>query len=474
MAEDAVKTSKSKLLAWLVFSLAGLLGLSAILQDEGTSSPPVATLEAGGVRITGSVSRSTIQVGKTLVVWLSVSNLGQLGISDIQISDMLQRGLELISLRGCGHSSSVTPKTQVSPVPPQVPVVPFKCGLILQPGQTVTVRGELRGAQAWPRENVFALFEWKDAAGAPSQAAIGLGNIAVNDTSDWALAVARKSIELAKDLALPLVLVLLGWYFQQQESKRAEEALENRERRVQVAGTWSKMLPRSHELMINYYMHLAAAAHLAARGIESSRQLEGRKANEANGQNSKVIEEADRAAFYYVSIFERRVRYISHRIGGFHFKNRLGEMLASQCLREYRRLYPGEAEHLQGDVSVVTDCLKPFDSREKFLRKLDGKGGLKDETRVILERHFQYFRTWLKTDPSAQVVVCLRALVAVVEYEMNRPYLYWYDEPEKLRLTKETEDFLKRVAAKIQAEREIADFASRTHAWLTAGKAGAR
>lgn len=495
MTETVPESKQARLWPWIILSLVGLLGLSAILQDEGAPPPPAITLDAAEIRINGSLSHSTIEAGATLVAWISLSNLGQADISNIRLSGINQPGLELTGIRGCGQSVTATTGPPVSLRQKPSPLIPFNCSLNLKPGQTITIRAELRGTGASPTEIVFPELEWTGATGAVSEAAVSLGELAITDHKDWALAVVRKSIELAKDLALPIVLALFGYYFQKREreladqkktdeaareakEKQERDAAEDRrrmdqERRTQVAQTWNKMLPRSHDLMITYYMHLAAASDLAASGIENSRRIDPTHDKVSSDSMERQGEETARVAFYYVSIFDCRVRHTAQSIGGFHFKSRLGEILASQCLREYRRLYPGVAENLLSDTSVVTNLLKPFDSRETFLRKLDGKDKLPGDAHEVMARHFKYFKSWLETTPSARTVVCLRALVAVVEYEMNRPYLYWYDEPEKLRLTEETEKFLKEVAATIQEQRKIPDFVSQTSDWLTAGKAGA-
>lgn len=232
------------------------------------------------------------------------------------------------------------------------------------------------------------------------------GAFAAQDWYDyWVVA---KLYNLLKDLGFPIFLALFGLILKlitDQRELRAE--------------TWKEMLPKSHDLAGAYYMPLAGDA--LGITVEWKRYLD----------NPAEQAQAARQIYYYILNFGRAMRDLRYALGGFYFKDRIGEQIAGRCWKQIRDEYfPTKDElhklHYFGALRLVEEK----QDVDLFLAKLDAAGPASplhqtwDEFQILIANNtrFQEMVNWFDV------------FRAVVVYESNRVYAYWYRLPETLRL----------------------------------------
>jgi len=237
------------------------------------------------------------------------------------------------------------------------------------------------------------------------------------------------------------------------------------------------MLVESHNLATTYYMPLVAAAQLAVGQLTTyrvnasrARGLDAKSANSEAELTGRQLEEIARSAFYYVSIFDRRVRFLADNKGGLYFKDRIGEILASTALHEYLELYPSRVEAIKLRVGEIALAIQPTDSSTSFLKMLDASLGGKASSSPAFKEQYEYFKAWLASDDCERAIRLLEAFHVIVGYEFNRPYQHWYEEPERLGLTDQITELLLDLGTKAQRGRYLAGFQQKVKAYLQKAK----
>lgn len=64
-----------------------------------------------------------------------------------------------------------------------------------------------------------------------------------------------------------------------------------------------------------------------------------------------------------------------------------------------------------------------------------------------MQQAWTLFQAWLGTGGVTATTQYLEGFYAVLDFESNRPYEYWYDTPAKLKITAETEQLLRKLLA---------------------------
>ena len=321
------------------------------------------------------------------------------------------------------------------------------------------------------------------AAAFPSQNLLLLGQTTVqsrwNEIPLWIYG-------LIKDLALPVVLVVLGVFFQSRESKREHERHQTARERDLKSETWKQMLPESHTLAKEYYAPMAGSIS----GLLQAFDLALKEPD--LGKRLPHL----RRTFYFLMLLGKCLRVTSHKLGGLYFKDRVGEQLASTCCTDYQLAFlpcdPTKAEEVR---SLFQHSLNRIDPRETFVafkNKLDTqptdsarveallnelelqaneatKKDLKDYCEA-LQATWKYFCDWHTTPKAQEAIELLRALRAILNYEMNRPYEYWYDRVEKLTLDDPMRNTLRRLAGKIASEMSDPSFPELAEKYLRSGE----
>jgi hypothetical protein len=211
------------------------------------------------VEVKGGISNAVLTAGNRTWFFLSVSNHSPKPISVVRLRELRAEGLKLVSHcwgdpedtpRGITSGASSDSNTQTPPA-----ILPSDCELIaqeLQPGQSAVVSGQLLAEDPHEKQAVIADVSWRRGDNSLSGQFAVLGETAVQSSFEhWR---SSATYDLAKDLAWPIVLLMLGagagLYDKSREDKRNQVA----ELRAQTIQTWNSMLPESHKLATNYYM----------------------------------------------------------------------------------------------------------------------------------------------------------------------------------------------------------------------------
>lgn len=460
-----------KALFWIVGILGALVlaGIVVIIRGGAAEEPPPAavstTTASGDLHVISQIDASWVGKDTPVEFWLQVENTGKSAVTALTLEPLDAPGF---SPDGCdcqAPGSSCPANTNANP-PANSSVASraasgssdaSTCGLVadsLAPGQKITVWVHLRSEEVHRSEILSAGLAWKDAAGRPSSLAAPVGPISIRSSLDeWIEA----RVGLLQGLALPLTTFILGGIFsiakylsdradKKADDDRASEARIANERREQLTQTWNRMLPASHRLALRYYVPMSAAVHETlywlAQAAPANRPVSAPSAaTAATGAAASPTAPWDEAklkrAFYGLMLFESRVRNTTTEVGGFYFKDRTGEKIVSRCYLRYRDTFYRQDSAEQEAVETVRDLC----SVEMDLKAFNAKWAANQET---FDGLWDKFKKWTtKPDGYPQAGKILTAFRAVLEYEANRPYEYWYGKRDRLYVEKEAEKMLR-------------------------------
>lgn len=288
---------------------------------------------------------------------------------------------------------------------------------------------------------------WSE-AGVPKSVVLLPGPVTVQDDFDRFSWIATTVQAISKDLALPLVLLLLSVLL-----KRAEDIERDRKARAdfeleRISETAKLMLPTHHRNVERYYLPLLTI--LA-------------ELNRYRLQYEKTKDLADlRRAFFFVVMWVRHVRRIRDKIGGLYFRSRDGELLLAK-LTEYA-VFAIDACFGRSERDTAIDALSdPGMSVAAFEKTLAAKGPFPAmwtkfqawniaEPRMPMRRvrprrrlpPSHRWKWWLfGSGPAPQrpplpppelpgerslkeTAELLQLFRHIMRYECNRPYKYWY------------------------------------------------
>lgn len=168
----------------------------------------------------------------------------------------------------------------------------------LAPGQSVVVSARVHAEDEPGHYVLSGIYSWRE--GSTSKTSTVQWE-PVTVTSSWALE--EGFFGLLKDLALPIVVVLLGVWFRASEQRRAN-----------VQEIWSQMLHISHHNAERHYMPSLTA-------INRLLVDHGRWTSSSGNEKERL----QRDLLLDLLVFLRKVLHQLQEIGGFYFKNRLGE-----------------------------------------------------------------------------------------------------------------------------------------------------
>lgn len=480
----------------LLFCIVGVLGalvlagiVVIILGGASEEPPPAATsatTASGDLHVTSQIDSSRVGKDASVEFWLQIENTGKSAITGLTLEPLDAPGF---SPDGCdcqapGSSCPVNETAPAAanpnPTPSANPAAPpptsaFNssgasisptCSLLadsLAPGQKIAVWVHLRSEEVHNSEILSAGLAWKDAAGHTSSIAAPVGPISIRSRLEkWIEARAA----LLQSLALPLAIFILGGIFsvakyfsdradKEADDKRASKAQAANDRREQLTQTWNRMLPASHRLALRYYVPMSAAVYETLYWLHEADPANatatatpaapvdksGSPAPAATTTDASKPPQWDEAklkrAFYGLMLFEKRVRNTTVRAGGFYFKDRTGEKIVQRCYLRYRqsfyRKYSAEQEAVEKvrDLCTVNMDLKDFNAEW---------AASQTEFNAVWEK----FKEWTtKSDGYPQAGKILTAFRAILDYEANRPYEYWYGKRDPLYIEAEAEKMLR-------------------------------
>lgn len=385
----------------------GLLLAAALAAVAG----PQRAERSGGserVELKGGVSRPQFDIGQSTTLWLSLHNGSGQPIQSVCVTILKAGALELQVL---GTGSSTAPGCDFS-------------ASRLQPRQEIAFTGELRSKVAIAEEAVIVRVSWHGAAGAPSSTALRLESVTVRDGAGepWTLK------ETVKDFGVPVLIALIGILLPIWELWRRGWSEESERRQTQEAQTWQLMLPMSNRYTTRYYTKIDAAVGGLAEYVSEFGKDQEFSAEQKAGQGEWAL--------FFALVFERCLRELMHKAGGWYFKSRIGEGLVSLCAEKYHKLlllnYDGDrSEKLSRVVNFVSVDETFPDFRAKQRGEWPGKDS--EAAKKAFAEFTPVFQDWLESN-AQESLVYLRVFKAVLLFEMNRPYEYWYGQRECLNL----------------------------------------
>src|ERR1700734_472195 len=318
----------------------------------------------------------------------------------------------------------------------------------LAPGAIVTVQGYLKPTALHKASTLTAIVTWNVVSSDKAREVVTMSssqgvNLGENQVvaSSW---FARLSLdELLKILAVPALLLLIGAVitgavnsinvWREKRAATAQAAIDaarhiQEQERAVRAETWKQMLPISHNYAAKFYLPLSLAAERFAESLKQSNA---------------------RLAFFYLLFCGRKMILTRNEIGGFYFKDLRGESLAAVCWKNQRLACLGEEDSpLFLAVRDSMDQLEDIDSYEGFEKRFaDVSGGVVEFAEDSMQQAWRLFQAGIGTGNVALTIQYLEGFYAVLEFESNRPYEYWYDAPAKLKITAETEQLLRKLLA---------------------------
>jgi hypothetical protein len=319
------------------------------------------------------------------------------------------------------------------------------------PGQSLVVWGYLEPATTHRTETLSMIAAWKlpeSSLGLPSSGVVTLGD---NQVQAWYQA--SWVDKLITVLAIPTVLAVISFFLNLLAKAREDRAAaREKEKEAQIAAgeqekearrqqlqreenvrteTWKQILPVSHRYALKFYVPLSSASEKLAEALQ--------------GTNREL-------AFFYVLFAGKRMTVTRNQVGGFYFKDLRGEALAAICWKKQRDLLLGpEDSPVSLAVRSALDLLQPNETYQSFQEKFEAHTAAatsfaKPEIQQAWERFSQWFAHGGNV---AGVVKHLKAFYAVLDYETNRPYEYWYNPPARLEVDAATETLLREMGTHI-------------------------
>jgi hypothetical protein len=322
----------------------------------------------------------------------------------------------------------------------------------LGPGQSLAVEGYLKPTSSHKAATLITVVAWT-VAGASSSQSVTLGE---NQVQGRWQTVWTWLGDLVKLLAIPIVLALIGYGLNFLNRKHDERVAATQAQRQQVqhdhelqqaaiqhesdtqqairSETWKQMLLVSHNYAAKFYLPLSLAAERFSKNLKKSNH---------------------RVAFFYLLFSGKKVIATRNEIGGFYFKDLRGEALAANCWEKQRLACMGEEDTpFFLAVRASIDQLDDIESYEAFESMFASTPG-GDFSSDSIQEAWTFFQKWV-TDKKAvgETVSYLDGFTAVMDYESNRPYQYWYDTKPRLVATDDTKKLLREI---LTAEKYSAD-----------------
>jgi hypothetical protein len=330
----------------------------------------------------------------------------------------------------------------------------------LASGESVTVQGYLRPTEVHKALLLTMVVGWTTgdathpAVLVSSSLPVTLGANQVGSTSwlRW-----PTFDEFMKILAVPALLALIGalvGFILDQVNKNRDARMATMERERETvrrdaenaaevdrrkhdqeqsvrAETWNQMLPIIHKYTTECYLPLSTAADRLRSNVEIWQT------------DSRIS--TQRIAFFYLLFVGKKMTITRNTVGGFYFKDLRGEMLASECWRRHRRAVLGrESARFNLAVKASVGLLADTETYQTFENKFAGKGVPYADHNI--QEAWDQFGKWLTRTPRVDYAMQhLLGFCLILDYELNRPYDFWYDPPARLSLTAEMEALLRRI-----------------------------
>jgi hypothetical protein len=403
---------------------------------SSTPNVPQVLEGEGGMVSMAWVDEGEVTSDSTVRIWIQVENHAQTAIEHLRLLAFHTPGFQKVGPCWKMNLPSCRPDTPKGTDPQGLPGA-------LKSGESSIVYADLRPATWYGSHSASGVLSWQDDKATRARAVV-LPAVQIISPGRRFFASAAKSLDLLKDLALPLVLVVFGSYLQNKAKRREEDKADRDKQQTQIRETWAMMLPKVQSFAENHYMPVSAS-------IESFSEL------------VKDKEKSRQALFEFLRLI-RRMRHFALSVGGLFFRDREAEILAARTwalfLDRVRSKEVFGREDLEramswiatdetyaqfvdkltgqgsGDLENLNEPLEAFPGGEMF-PLLDSESSEEPQRRALLLQKLEAaFEIWGNTEKFKQDIALLELFGRILSYEMNRPYLFWYPEPVKFPLEK--------------------------------------
>lgn len=445
-----------KIVKWILI-ITGLLLLllplfySLIWETNKTgeiTNPQPAAEQAKEVAAEAAITKSSLTIGDTDRIWITVRNRTEKPIFALRIQQIYAPGFNVDFLcQNDGTKDNCQPLGQLTIRK-------------IFPQQTVVFWGEMKAENPTEKSNGYLVVSWIGGKSERSSIVVPVGGIMIATVREHQLHAAR---ELMKDFALPLLLVLLGIYVGQLDKERETARQQHEQETQQEHSTWNSMLPETYKLAIRYYMKIQAAAGGFVKYLKEADAASTKAPNEA------ATEVLLRRAFFYMLLFERRMKYLVDHNSGFYFKSRAGEQLASGSYTRYRASQLGEDEEQRRNFGRMLKHIAVNESLDAFLNKLDDQIHPLTEATTVIQEGWKHFRPWVTGHKCGPSILLLQTFGLVLGWELNRPYAYWYGWNESKRYWEETASGLTGLADSLSQDKGTEAISQKITAYVVEG-----
>lgn len=315
----------------------------------------------------------------------------------------------------------------------------------LAPGDERVVRGTLvAGTPGDYRPTLLASASAGTAA--TKQSVVALGTLTV-DRYGWSWLVAAGRV--IEGLWLPVALAFLGYVYQrrlqvaqeadrtaaahserarlaqdaeiergrkQQERELEQVRLERESERTHVRQTLTVMLPILHECATRHYAPMETAARALIEDMQAFQPA--------------WTDDDYRGTVYRTVRIYQHIRQLTRSKGAFYFKDRIGEEIAAAAIEAFHDVLFVKNSPEERAVSRVLDAVDghPHLSVGAFTTLAADTSADTAPLRTALDILAPHLRMWLGSVHRETGLRYLQAFRAVLSYETNRPYAYWYQD----------------------------------------------
>jgi hypothetical protein len=314
----------------------------------------------------------------------------------------------------------------------------------LKKGESAVVYALLQPKSWYGYHGASGVLTWKDPTGLARERAVSLPAVRISSELGRVFATLGRSLDLAKDLALPVVLLVLAGFLQRRDRNREHTQEERDKMQALLRETWALMLPKVSTYAEQHYMPIESSIATFRDALKMDDPAEGHL-----------------QALFNLLLFLRNMQYLADETGGLFFRNLQGEELAGKLWFLFRERAWAALE--RKDYARAMTVLSAKENYADFLDKLEGRAPLSDKSdatpsllrgfphlidmdiegssprqekldavRVLLQRLSKKFTDWKNAEAFSEDSALLNLFDYILSYEMNRPFVIWYEEPANL------------------------------------------
>jgi hypothetical protein len=354
------------------------------------------------VRIQGHISTNRIEPGRAIDCWFLLYNMGDVPLTDVHLRRFTGTGFQPTKF-----------------VPLKKEALEARKSVLFEPaGKQLMAKMDTQTFMA------TAEFEWK-INGVEYRQQISLGPITVRSaTEPRVFALSKAYVGHLKDLFLPLVLLwMTAMLTRQQRESETDRA------------SWNLMLTKIHENAERYYLPIHAATRDAARWFA--------KTDVTNPASFNVVT-------FQVLLFRRRARVMFERVGGFQFSTREAEQIVVQCESAFLAGLHKDDYVTREELSSARALVGRYMEPHVFLKTVLTK----PEVQKVRDGLIRWATT--EAAEAKAAFVTLDILAAVIDYDINLIYRFWYEDPPD-PLDEKTSGLADLRASQSASVREIVD-----------------